>query len=156
MESISSLLRLFHWFVFLVEGFTHLSELESTCILATENNGEIQKYDSPLESNSLVGCVGQWWGRTVLLNSDTVREVACYQVLHKAQLFPRHNDFQHDGAPRHISRLAFSLLDELFPNSKIGRYTPAFWPAPCPYLKPLETLSQASWSLKCSGFLCQT
>lgn len=46
--------------------------------------------------------------------------------------------FQHDGAPTHNSRVVREFLDEMFPDSWIGRGGPVRWPPRSPDLTPLD------------------
>lgn len=46
--------------------------------------------------------------------------------------------FQHDGAPPHYQAQVKRYLDELLPNSWIGRNGPVLWPARSPDLSPLD------------------
>lgn len=64
---------------------------------------------------------------------ETIRRASCYLVVDtyirlKAQQFQHNAFFQEDGAP-HTRLTIRSLLNEMFPDSRIGRHALASWPA---------------------------
>ena len=74
-------------------------------------------------------------------DNQTVRGADYNQLLHtyvraQAPYFPSNALFQQDGAPPHTNLQARALLNEIFPNSWIGKYGPHNWPPRSPDLTP--------------------
>lgn len=68
------------------------------------------------------------------MNNEKAREVDYYQLLDtygrsEAHPFPQNAFYQQDRAPPHITCAFRSLLEEMFPNSLVGRYGPIGGPA---------------------------
>ena len=134
-----------HRIVFSDECVFHVSGMantHNTRIWGTENPHETQEHETHSEKITVwcgihsAGVLDPYY-----FNNETVRGEDYYLLLdtyvrNEKENFPQNAIYQHDGAPPHISTNVRHLLDELFPDSWIGRYGPQHWPARSPDLTP--------------------
>lgn len=145
MEKISSDPNFLRRIVFSDECVFHVSGIantQNTRIWGSENPRQIQEHEAHSEKIT-VWCAIHANGvlDPYYFFNETVRGDDYFQMLNtyvrsEAAMFPQNALFQQDGAPPHTTREVRSLLNELFPNSWIGRYGPRAWPARSPDLTP--------------------